>query len=67
MLIAVVSHIGSESLGGTLPSEIGGLVYLQDLRIGSNGFGGTLPSEIGMWTQLTFLDICAWRSTMHCF
>ena len=40
------------NLSGTIPPEIGGLIYLQQLHLGGNQLMGTIPTEIGNLTNL---------------
>ena len=40
------------NLSGTIPPEIGGLTYLQQLHLGGNQLMGTIPTEIGNLTNL---------------
>ena len=42
----------------SLPTEIGGLVSLRELRMGDNAaLVGTIPTEIGLLTNLELLDL----------
>lgn len=43
----VYLHLSSMGLSGTLPEEIGDLVYCQDLWLSGNNLSGPLPSRIG--------------------
>jgi hypothetical protein len=44
-------------LSGTIPSEIGQLSLLEDLKLGNNGHSGPLPSELGLLTNMEELLI----------
>ncbi|KAL0432299.1 UNVERIFIED_CONTAM: putative LRR receptor-like serine/threonine-protein kinase [Sesamum latifolium] len=44
------------SINGTIPSEIGNFVSLQDLRVNDNRFTGMIPYSIGKLRNLQFLD-----------
>ena len=50
-------NLGNNSLSGTVPPEIGGLINLSHLHLGFNQLTGTLPSELGDLTRLEFLDL----------
>lgn len=43
----------SQGLTGELPSQIGDLEYLQNLKLDNNMLNSTLPSEIGKCSRLT--------------
>jgi hypothetical protein len=45
------------NLNGTIPNEIGNLVYLEDLVLLQNNFSGPIPPEIGKLTNLKILNI----------
>eukprot|EP00241_Pyramimonas_parkeae_P023474 CAMPEP_0114296100 /NCGR_PEP_ID=MMETSP0059-20121206/11134_1 /TAXON_ID=36894 /ORGANISM="Pyramimonas parkeae, Strain CCMP726" /LENGTH=286 /DNA_ID=CAMNT_0001418231 /DNA_START=138 /DNA_END=998 /DNA_ORIENTATION=- len=47
----------SSSLSGTLPSELGTLTSLTNMRLAINQLSGTLPSELGALTRLTFMGL----------
>ena len=40
------------SVKGTIPSELGQLTALTDLRLSNNAFTGTIPSELGQLTEM---------------
>jgi hypothetical protein len=44
-------------LFGAIPSQIGQLMNLQDLRITKSGVGGLLPTELGLITDLRVLEL----------
>ncbi len=44
--------LDSNSLSGTLPSELGSLSNLQELWLGANSLSGTIPSELGSLSNL---------------
>ena len=50
-------------LSGTLPSQIGTMVALQELDLSDqvSGLTGTLPSELGLLTDLTLFKLCVRR------
>ncbi len=50
-------YLGSNSLSGTLPSELGSLSNLQDLSLEENSLSGTLPSELGSLSNLQVLNL----------
>jgi len=52
----------NQGLAISIPTSIGQLSKLQDLRLEAGSLSGTLPSELGLLSQLTFLTI---RSSMH--
>lgn len=45
------------SLGGTIPTELGGMVALRDLVIGYNALKGKIPIELSNLVQLRRLGI----------
>ena len=47
---------GGNTIGSTIPSEIGLLTQLTYLNFESNDLTSTIPSEIGLLTQLTHLN-----------
>ena len=54
----IALDLRSNSLSGTLPAEINGLVSLQSLNIAMNQFlSGTVPSQLSQLSQLTTLDL----------
>jgi Leucine-rich repeat (LRR) protein/plastocyanin len=55
----------SNSLRGTLPSELGMLTSLESLYLSSNSLRGTLPSELGMLTSLESLYLSSNSFTGH--
>ena len=59
--IAVLSlktiDIGTNYIGGNLPSELGKLKALQHLDLSRNGLTGTLPSELVQLQALQHLDL----------
>lgn len=48
---------GTGSLEGPIPTTIGDLTSLVDLRLYGNNFAGELPLQIGQCTSLTYVDI----------
>jgi len=49
--------LSSNSLVGSLPSQLGGLTALQVLDVGSNSIAGSIPSQLGSLTNLNTLDL----------
>ena len=49
--------LSSESLTGSIPSDIGNLWGLTGLDLGSNDLTGTLPNEMGNLSNLEFLNL----------
>lgn len=49
--------LGSNSLYGTIPPEIGNLTEVTELSLGSNQLSGTIPASIGNLTQLLQLNL----------
>ena len=47
----------SSKIGGTLPSELGYLSKLQEVRLPNNALTGTLPTEIGDWTDIRTINL----------
>lgn len=45
------------NMDGTLPSEIGQLVYLDYLLLSYSSLSGTIPSEIGLLTSIGYLHL----------
>lgn len=53
-------RIGENLYEGTIPSEIGKMVALEELVVGGNEkLTGTIPSELGLLSNLNLLDISA--------
>ena len=51
-------NFGTDSLSGSLPSELSGMLYLKNLKLYSNAqLTGSLPSELGLLPQLTSLQV----------
>ena len=50
---ATALNIESSDYTGTIPTEIGELTNLKELRVGDNTLTGSLPSELGRLTGLT--------------
>lgn len=50
-------HLVYNNLEGSLPSEIGNLMYLTDLNLGGSLLFGGIPSEIGNLSNLTSLNL----------
>ena len=42
---------------GTIPTEIGRMTSLQELRIYENNLSGTLPTSIGALTDMTLMMV----------
>lgn len=53
----VVNGASTGLLTGTLPTSVGNLVALQDLRLYGNALSGNLPTELGNCASLYYLDI----------
>lgn len=49
-------HLSNLGLKGTLPEELGDLIYCQDLWLGGNELSGELPSRIGEMQNLKDLS-----------
>ena len=49
--------LGSDSLGGEIPPEIGSLTNLTEMALYNNQFTGSIPPEIGNLTNLTSLNL----------
>ena len=61
-IAALSSHLeilslSDNTLGGSLPSELGALDELTTLDLDSNRFQGALPSELGMLSNLAHLGV----------
>ncbi|KAH6820196.1 hypothetical protein C2S53_003432 [Perilla frutescens var. hirtella] len=49
--------LSQNQISGTVSSDVGKFVQLQDLRINDNNFTGMIPSTIGELQNLQFLDL----------
>ncbi|KAL3729744.1 hypothetical protein ACJRO7_026824 [Eucalyptus globulus] len=49
--------LSDNHISGSLPSGIGNLIYLENLRMASNNISGNIPSEIGNLNKLKLLDL----------
>ena len=49
--------LSSESLSGTIPSELGGLSYLAGLDLSTNSLTGEIPTELGWLSYLAELRL----------
>ena len=47
--------LGNNSLSGTIPTELGNLTNLNDLRLHQNSLSGSIPAELGDLVNLTIL------------
>lgn len=52
-----IPQFGSNSLSGTIPTEICSLKNLRQLQINSNGLSGTLPACMSAMTALRLVDV----------
>ena len=50
-------NLSFNNLQGTLPNDIGNLVYLQKMNLGFNKLSGTLPASIGNLKALASLEL----------
>ncbi|KAL3825041.1 hypothetical protein ACJIZ3_021070 [Penstemon smallii] len=50
-------YLGNNSLGGTIPLEIGQLKFIISLDLSNNSFSGTIPDTISNLTNLEKLDL----------
>jgi len=50
-------ELGCNDLEGELPTELGGLSFLETLAVNSNKLNGTMPASLGNMTMLTRLDV----------
>jgi hypothetical protein len=55
--ITEISMHGNNNLTGSLPPEIGNLIWLRSFNIGSNKFSGPLPTEFGNLINLTVINL----------
>lgn len=55
----VVSKIelGSNSLGGNIPADLGLLPRLKEFSVSENALSGTLPESLGLWTRLELFNV----------
>ncbi|XP_038905806.1 putative receptor-like protein kinase At3g47110 [Benincasa hispida] len=47
----------ARNLTGSLPSSLGNLTYLVEVRLGDNNFHGRIPQEFGLLLQLRYLNL----------
>ena len=52
---AEILKLSDNQLSGTIPSEIGSLINLDQLFLYANGLSGTIPTEIFSLTNLVWL------------
>ena len=49
--------LNSNRLSGSIPTELGNLTGLEDLRLHNNKLSGTIPTELGQLSSLTSLSL----------
>ena len=49
--------LASNQLSGSLPAELGGLIYLQELNLSFNQLSGSVPAELNLLTNLKELRL----------
>ena len=49
--------LAENELSGTIPPELGSLIYLEDLNLSQNQLSGTIPLELGNLTSLEVLSL----------
>jgi hypothetical protein len=50
-------ELSENSLSGSIPSEIGGMVALTRVHLRDNQFNGSIPSEFGLLLRLNNLEL----------
>ena len=50
-------NLGGNGLGGAIPSELGDLIGLRNLRLDDNQLTGPIPPELGRLSHLSILDL----------
>ena len=50
-------NLSDNNLVGTVPTEIGNLIYLRQLYLGFNSLSGELPESMGNLTQLKYVSL----------
>lgn len=53
--------LSENELNGTIPSELGSLIHLEDLNLSNNQLSGTIPLDLGNLTNLKVLSLYANR------
>lgn len=57
LFIFLTKHEGGNKLTGSIPTQIGLIVGLSEIKLGDNRFTGAIPSEFGNLTGLKEMSL----------
>jgi Leucine-rich repeat (LRR) protein len=49
--------LGGNNLTGSIPSQLGNITHLEELKLYWNNLSGNIPSQLGFLSNLTYLDL----------
>ena len=56
-LLCVSIFAGTNELSGEIPSELGLLTSIEELRLGHNNIDGNIPTELGSISRLKLIEL----------